>query len=447
MADAATRADVALLLRRAGFAATGAEVDAAADAGYAATVDAVMAALAPGADAAADAIAVPDLSVAAAPGKDAPVAQRQAYNQQLRQQAAALVQWWVDRMIVAQRPAAEKLAWFWHGHFATSLDKVKVAALMYRQNQIFRQDGAGDFTSLTGAVAQDPAMLRWLDADTNVAAHPNENFARELMELFTLGIGNYSETDVKEAARTFTGWSFDRATLAFAERPRLHDRGTKTILGQSGAFDGLDTIRHITGTDASARFVAARVWSRYARPVDPADPIVTDLAAAWGPSRGVDLLLRSVFTHPQFATDATRTGLVKQPVEWAVGAVRAFGLAPTAPLAGKVTVGTATTHVLAALGQTPFRPPSVGGWPAQAAWLNTAADQLKLSFAQALAAPALATPAGQALVAATDRPAQLAWLLGLDGWRPATAAALGQVARDPATLVTFALTSPDFSLA
>ncbi len=447
MAEAATRADVALVLRRAGFATPGAEVDAAAGAGYAATVDAAIAALSPGADAGADAVAVPDLSLAAAPGKDAATAERQAYNQHLRQQAAALVQWWVDRMIVAQRPAAEKLTWFWHGHFATSLDKVKVAALMHRQNLIFRQQGAGDFTALTGAVAQDPAMLRWLDADTNVAAHPNENFARELMELFTLGIGNYSETDVKEAARTFTGWSFDRTTLAFAERPRLHDRGTKTILGQTGAFDGLDTIRLIAGTDASARFVAARVWSRYARPVDPTDPIVADLAAAWGPSGRIDVLLRAVLTHPEFATDATRTGLVKQPVEWAVGAVRAFGLAPGAAVAGKVTVGIATTRVLAALGQTPFRPPSVGGWPAQAAWLNTAADQLKLSFAQAIAAPALANPVGQALVAATDRPAHLAWLLGLEGWRPATAAALAEVAHDPAALIAFGLTSPDFSLA
>jgi uncharacterized protein (DUF1800 family) len=447
MADADVRADVALLLRRAGFAATGAEVDAAATAGYAATVDAVLGGLAPGADRAADAVTAPDLTPPAAPGKDAGTDTRKAYNQQLRQQATALVQWWVERMVAAQQPAAEKLAWFWHSHFATSIDKVKVAALMYRQNQLFRQHGTGEFTDLAGAVAQDPAMLRWLDADTDVAAHPNENFARELMELFTLGIGNYSETDVKEAARTFTGWSFDRITLAFVERPRQHDGGAKTILGQSGNFDGLDTIRLVTGTDACARFVAARVWSRYARPVDPSDPIVTDLASVWGPSRRVDVLLRAVFTHPQFTTAATRTGLVKQPVEWAIGAVRAFGLAPDAPFAGKLTVGAATTRALAGLSQTPFRPPSVGGWPAQAAWLNTAADQVKLAFAQALAPAALTTATGQALVAAADRPAHLAWLLGLDGWRPATAAVLAGVAHDPAAVVTFALTSPDFSLA
>jgi uncharacterized protein (DUF1800 family) len=446
MGEAAGRSDVALLLRRAGFATTGANVDAAAAAGYAGTVDAIVATLAPGADTAADAVALPDLTTPSLPGKDAPADQRQAYNQRLRQQAASLVKWWVERMIVAQQPAAEKLAWFWHGHFATSIDKVKIAALMYRQNQIFRHQGAGDFTDLTGVVAQDPAMLRWLDADTNVAAHPNENFARELMELFTLGIGNYGETDVKEAARTFTGWSFDRSTLAFVERARLHDSGTKTILGQIGAFDGLDTIRLITRTDASARFVAARLWSHYARPVDTTDAIVTDLAATWNTSRRADELLRAVFTHPQFVTDATRWGLVKQPVEWAVGAVRAFSLAPDA-LVGRTTVTAATTRVLATLGQTPFRPPSVGGWPAQAAWLNTAADQLKLAFARSIANAALATAAGQELVAASDRPEHLAWLLGLDGWRPATATALTAVAHDPPTLVMFGLTSPDFALA
>jgi uncharacterized protein (DUF1800 family) len=441
------RSDVSLLLRRAGFATTGAEVDAAVGAGYSASVEAIVSSVAPGRDDAADAIAAPKLPMPAPPGKSASVTERKAYNQQLQAQAASLVAWWVARMIVAQQPAAEKLAWFWHSHFATSIDKVKVAALMYRQNQILRQRGPGDFTELVGAVAQDPAMLRWLDADTDVAAHPNENFARELMELFTLGIGRYSENDVKEAARTFTGWSFDRQTLAFVERPRQHDSGSKTILGQTGPFDGLDTIALVSGTEASARFVAARMWSRYARPIAADDPIAADLAASWKPTHRGDELLRAVLSHPQFATDETRGGLVKQPVEWAIGAVRAFGLAPGSSVRGATTVVDLTVRVLAALGQTPFRPPSVGGWPAQEAWLNTAAGQIKLQFATKIAAAALATPAGASLQAATDRPARLAWLLGLDAWRPTTLAVLQKVASDPKLLVAFGLTSPDFNLA
>ena len=260
-------------------------MDAAAAAGYAGTVDAIVATLTPGGDTAADAVALPDLTPPSLPGKHAPVDQRQAYNHRLGQQAASLVEWWVERMIVAQQPAAEKLAWFWHGHFATSIDKVKIAALMYRQNQIFRHQGAGDFTDLTGVVAQDPAMLRWLDADTNVAAHPNENFARELMELFTLGIGNYGETDVKEAARTFTGWSFDQSTLAFVERARLHDSGIKTILGQIGSvrrprhdpahhphrrrrpFRGRAAVVSLRPPGRQRPTPSSRIWRRHGTPV------------------------------------------------------------------------------------------------------------------------------------------------------------------------------------
>jgi uncharacterized protein (DUF1800 family) len=303
-------------------------------------------------------------------------------------------------------------------------------------------------TALVTAVAQDPAMLVWLDGETNVAAHPNENFARELMELFTLGIGNYAEQDVKEAARTFTGWTFDRSTLSFVERPRLHDSGTKTLLGQTGDLDGTDTVRIVTTAPASASFLSARMWSRYASAVTPADPVVAAVAAAWTDRRG-DGLLRAVLAQPQFRTDNVRAGLVKQPIEWVVGALRAFALTAPTALAGGTTVGAAARTVLSGLGQIPFSPPSVGGWPAQEAWLNTAADQLKLTFARAVATVAAATPAGAALAttAAADRPAHLAWLLGLDGWRPATAAALKSVADNPSVLVTFGLTAPDYQLA
>jgi uncharacterized protein (DUF1800 family) len=189
------------------------------------------------------------------------------------------------------------------------------------------------------------------------------------------------------------------------------------------------------------------MWSRYAWPIAPDDPIAADLAASWRASHRGDELLRAVFSHPQFASDDTRVGLVKQPVEWAIGAVRAFGLAPGTTVRGATTVVDLTVRALGALAQTPFRPPSVGGWPAQEAWLNSAAGQIKLRFATAIAAAALAMPAGASLQAATDRPARLAWLLGLDGWRPTTTAVLREVASDTKLLVAFGLTSPDFNLA
>jgi uncharacterized protein (DUF1800 family) len=248
------------------------------------------------------------------------------------------------------------------------------------------------------------------------------------MELFTLGIGNYSEQDVKEAARTFTGWTFDRTSLAFVERARQHDSGTKTLLGQTGNFDGTDTIRLVTTAPASARYLAARMWSRYASAVDPGDPVAADVAAAATDHRGASLL-RAVLAHPRFRLDDVRFGLVRQPIEWVVGA--------------------AIRAALTGLGQAPFQPPSVGGWPAQEAWLNTAADQLKLTFARAVANAAAATPAGSALAATAiaDRPGHLAWLLGLDGWQPGTVSALTAVADNPGLLITFALTAPDYQLA
>ena len=150
-------------------------------------------------------------------------------------------------------------------------------------------------------------MLVWLDADTDVAAHPNENYARELMELFTLGIGNYTEQDMREAARAFTGWSFDRTTLAFTERNRLHDGGDKTLLGQTGSFDGTDTIRLATTSPAAARFVAARIWSRYATAITPADPVAADLAATWQSERRGDAMLQRGL-HPSAVPDGRRSG-------------------------------------------------------------------------------------------------------------------------------------------
>ncbi len=345
MAD--DRADVALVLRRAGLATTGADVDAATTAGYAATVDAVVASLAPGADPAADAVAVPDLTVPPAPGTDAAATDRKAYTQQLRQQATALVQWWVQRMIVARQPAAEKLAWFWHGHFATSIDKVKVAALMYRQHQIFRQQGTGDFTALDRCGGAGPGHAavarrryrrggpseRELRARAHGAVHARH---RQLQRDRREGGGARRSPGGRSTGARWRS-SSGRGSTTGARRRSSGRPATSTGSTRSSSSPGPTPVP-ASSPPACGR---ATCW-----PVDPADPIVTDLAAAWSGGRRADALLHAVLTHPQFATDATRQGLVKQPVEWAIGAVRAFGLAPDTVVAGKVTVATATTRVL-----------------------------------------------------------------------------------------------------
>ena len=430
------RVAVIHLLRRTGYVARPADVDRALGVGYAATVDAILAGLrAP--TPAADQVIVPTLSGVAAVSKDP--ATRRAAQVQDRAEGRALVDWWLGRMVATEQPLAEKLAFFWHGHFATSIRKVRVASYMYAQNQVLRALGAGPFEDLTQALAKGPAMLIWLDANQNKKADPNENFARELMELFTLGIGDYTEADVKDAARAFTGWTLNRAQGQFVLRPAQHDSTPKTVLGTTGNLRGEDVIHLCCTSTATARHVAARMWSRFAAPISPDDPIAAELAAAWGPSRDSAALVRAILLHPKFRDPATMTGLVKQPVEWVVGALRALGVNYSPAIA------TLTARTLQSLGQVPFDPPSVGGWPAQTAWLSTATQLARLTYAQTLAAKADLSP----VTAATppDRPAAVARMLGVAAWSDQTMQALTQAGGDARSLVTLALTAPEFVLA
>jgi len=319
------------------------------------------------------------------------------------------------------------------------VQKVQRVDLMAGQNRLFRAAGAGSFVDLTLAVARDPAMMIWLDTITNVAAHPNENFARECMELFTLGIGSYTEDDVKEAARAFTGGKFNRQTGAFVLVARQHDPGTKTVLGQTGTWDGSDVVRILTATSTSARFVASRLWSHLAYPVTPADPVVTGLASGFAADHDIANLVRAILLHPAFTSDAARTGLVKQPIEWIMSAVRVLGLPP-----GDTRLITA----LRALAQEPFAPPNVGGWPQNEYWITTASMLTRLRVATL----AVEGASEAALAPVTDaRPADrldaVAHLLSVPGWSSTSAAALSQAAGDPRRLVTLALVSPEHTLA
>jgi uncharacterized protein (DUF1800 family) len=366
-----------------------------------------------------------------------PVTQRQAVNRQRHADVAALTSWWLRRMSETAHPLREKLTWFWHGHFATSVQKVQRVDLMAAQNRLFRQMAAGDFEALTLAVAKDPAMMVWLDTVTDVAAHPNENFARECMELFTLGIGSYTEDDVKQAARAFSGWKFDRTTGAFRLVARQHDDGQKTVLGLTGDWGGEDVVRILTHTPASARFVAARLWSRFAYPVMPSDPVVNDLAPAFAADRDLAGLVRAILLHPGFRSGTAKTGLVKQPVEWVVGAARVLGV----PVAG-----TRFVAALQALGQQPFAPPNVGGWPQNEYWLTTASMLTRLRVASAMVAAAPAS-ALASVDGASDRLSAAAQFLSVDAWGPATSQALSRTADDLPLLVTMALVSPEYTLA
>ncbi len=434
------RSRIAHLYRRAGFGARPDELDAAVDAGYEATVDKLLdLTVADGATAAVPPPSfTPPVPAAQANDPESRRAAQQANQRANRQEGRRLNQWWIDRMVLSTTPLRERLTLFWHDHFATSVQKVKEPELMYRQNEIFRARGSGNFEALAQAVAKDPAMLVWLDANENRRGRPNENFARELLELFLLGIGNYTEADVQEGARAFTGWQYRRQTGVFTLAAAQHDGDAKTIFGQTGRFGGEDVIRMAVAQPASAPYITAKLWSGFARPAGADDPVVRQLAPGFAKDLDVGNLMRAIFLHPEFVAAASRTGLVKQPIEYVVGTLRALGLRAAA-------AGANLPQTLDALGQEPFAPPSVGGWLQNGYWLTTSFALTRLRFATTVAGKANLD--GIAAVPASDRPAAVARLLSVDGWGASTASGLAKVADDPKALLTIALVAPEYVLA
>jgi uncharacterized protein (DUF1800 family) len=431
------RAEVAHLLRRAGFGGRAEEIDVAEQAGYEATVASLLAGV--GLDQ--GVTATPPPVFAQLPAGRPDVVQRKQVNQQRAQQAAQLAAWWVARMVAARAPLVEKRTWFWHGHWATAIQKVRSAALMLAQNQTLRSLGGGDFGALAQAMVRDPAMAVWLDEIGSTKQAPNENLARELMELFTLGVGHYTEQDVREAARALTGWRLDRASARLVFAPRAHDEGPKTILGRTGDFDSVALVDLLVAQPASAVWVATRLWNRYAAPGAVPAEVLSRLLAAYGSGRDLTALLRALLLDPVFRGRAVRGSLVKQPVEYVVGALRVLGLTVDSAPGRDRDVVLAT---LKRLGQVPFDPPNVGGWPSGDAWLTAAATQARLDFARWAVTRGDLGPV--ASVSAGSRVDAAARLLGVDEWSPRTRAALAGAAGDPHTLVVLALVAPEYAL-
>ncbi len=308
---------------------------------------------------------------------------------------------------------------------------------MYGQNHLFRTLGPGPFDQLTQAVSADPAMLIWLDAASDKVADPNENFARELMERFTMGVGTYHEADVRAAAYCFTGWQLDLATESLRIDQGQHSPVVQQVLGQP-VNTGQQVIQLVTHTSASARYVPAAFWSHLAYPVSPSDPVVSDLTAVYAEDLNVTSLLQAIFQHPEFVSPTALSGLVKQPAEYVVGALRAFGITGQQVMAHGARLQT----TLAAMGQTLFDPPSVGGWPQNQYWLSTAAALTRWRFAEGLTGDVDLSPIADANPAA--RPDALAELLSIPAWSNPTVAALSRAGGDPRQLAVLALTAPEY---
>ncbi len=290
-----------------------------------------------------------------------------ANRRELVERGLELRTWWVAEMLSTPSPFTERMTLFWHNHFATSQQKSRSATLMYRQNVLFRKYSTGNFAAMLREVGKDPAMLIYLDGAQNRKGAPNENFAREVMELFTLGEGHYTEQDVKEAARAFTGWSIDGDTGEFRFRRAIHDDGVKKVLGQEGRFNGDDMITILLQQPATSEFVVGKLWREFVSPdangaADTA--AVKKLAGNWRAANyEIKPLLREMLMSDAFWAPENRAVLVKSPVDLVIGSLRQFRFSAEDPAPFAV--------ILRQLGQDLFNPPNVKGWPGGDAWLNT----------------------------------------------------------------------------
>lgn len=280
--------------------------------------------------------------------------------------------WWANRMLTSPRPLQEKMALFWHGHFASNEAKVRDYRKLLGQLELFQKQGTGNFRDLTVAVAQGPAMLSFLDAGVNVKGASNENFAREIMELFTMGVGHYTEKDIREAARAFTGWNFD--DVKFVVNKDQHDDGEKTFLGQTGKFDGVQVIDIIMQQPVTAEYIAGKMYRYFVRePISP--ELQKQLGATLRQKYEIAPLLETIFLSRDFYSPASVGTRIQSPVELAVMTYKKMGL--------KNIPGVPDFHsVTGALGQQLFSPPTVAGWAQGQSWITPGLLLERANFAR-----------------------------------------------------------------
>jgi uncharacterized protein (DUF1800 family) len=353
------RAKVAHLLRRAGFGTSEAELDEYTALGFNGSLDRLL-----HPEQVDDSVAEATL---------APLA-LDPTNPEARRQIEPAKFWWFNRMLLTKRPLQEKMTLFWHTHFATANSKVGDALLMVQQNQLFRDNAMGNFETLLQQVTRDPATLIWLDNRTNRKGAPNENYAREVMELFTVGIGNYSDEDVKQAARAFTGYTLN-ADKQFVFQPNQHDAGDKTFLGETKNWDADDILARLVRHPATARYLTTKLFRFFVNDY-PAPATIDRLANTYTQS-GFDMrsVLRDLFTGPEFLSAETYHAQIKQPVDYMIGSLKALGTQ---------SVGPDVTQVLRRMGQDLLNPPDVSGWKVGSYWINSTTLFERFNFANRL---------------------------------------------------------------
>jgi uncharacterized protein (DUF1800 family) len=271
--------------------------------------------------------------------------------------------WWFQRMLKTRAPLREKMTLFWHDHFATSLQKVKQPALLIQQNELFRKNACGSFKDITQQILLDPAMMLYLDTQGSKKGKPNENFAREIMELFTLGEGNYTELDVRDAARAFTGYQLNRSSGKVTHNKRQWDEGKKTIFGKTGHFTGTDVINLIFEKKETARFMARKIWEFFVY-AEPTESAIDALATIYQKANfQAGPLLREIFLSREFYSEAAMRTQIKSPVQYLITLCKQLEIS-NPPRGFPITAQQQ-------LGQVLFMPPNVAGWDWGQGWINT----------------------------------------------------------------------------
>jgi len=297
---------------------------------------------------------------------------RKSFRKQQNRRGRDLKAWWLQEMISTPSAFTERMVVFWHNHFTSSLRKVKWPDYLYSQNTVLRRHAFGNFRTMLKAMATDPAMLIYLDGRKNKAGRPNENFARELLELFTMGEGQgYTEHDIREAARAFTGWRIDRKNSRAVFRPKHHDGGAKTVLGQHGHLNGDAVIDIILARPEVAERITRKLWRVFVSE-QPHPPTVQRLAKIFRNS-GYEVrpLVKGLLMSAAFRDSGNRAALIKSPLDLIVGTVRLTGVPAPAERMTKFTK---------AMGQDVFNPPNVKGWPGGRAWVTTASLPARQRF-------------------------------------------------------------------
>ena len=356
-------------------------------------------------------------------------AKSDAFWKRIEKDNSDLVMWWLDRMYAARYPLIERMTWFWHGHWATSISDVTYPLTMKKQNSTLRSHALGNFESLARDMVVDGALNIWLNNNENYIQAPNENLAREFMELMTLGVDHYSQNDVAAAALALTGYSTDQSNGNVTLSPKEHFSVPLGILGATGVFDAKSFATLVVSKEDNTRFITDRLWFRF---VSGSTQAPVSLAASF-----VDRDISSLITalvHSTAWTDPVNS-LVKSPVEWFIGACRALRVRPSHLNAGD------TQWLLSQMGQVPFSPPNVGGWPYGTAWLSGVAFQYRFELAQNIVAKGDLAPLA---VQPLNMVQACADWLGVAAWSRRTANALTLALATPSELALAAILSPEY---